>query len=88
MIGTPVILLGYLIIGMMASTRFSDRGIDEGPSLIVLIALHLVAVAFAAFAMYMAKRQESGKFLWLTRLMWPVAAIVSYVMGFVANFFI
>ena len=83
-----IILLGYLIIGIMTATRFSDQGIDEGPSWLVLIALHLVAVAFAAFAMHMAKRQDSQKFLGLSSLTWPLAAIVSYLIGFVANFFI
>jgi len=88
MVGSPLILMGYLVIGVFTAIRFSGRDAEDAPSWLALVALYAAAVAFAAFAMFMANRQDSAKFLGLSRLTWPVAAIISFLVGLVGYLFL
>ncbi|MHC4247615.1 MAG: hypothetical protein ACYS9X_00660 [Planctomycetota bacterium] len=84
----PIILFMYLFLGASV-TLMGPRSLVENTSdLLLSIGMHVAGIAFAVFASLMARKLPARTFLGLSAVMWPVAAVVCYVVGLVGCLFV
>ena len=84
----PILLMGYLFLGVYVTGEGISHITSDTSTLLTAVAIHLGGILFVVFAYYMGRKQSSGKFLGLSPVMWPVAAVLSYLVGIVAGCFI